>query len=191
MAETVQLVAMERVDGMGNACADGSYVRFVLLDNDAKRQTFKTSIGAAETLVHEIDGILGRSASKGNTEPVGYVTREAIDEVAAGRVGNHLFPAGTLQPENEVAVYAHPPSATTISDEQLLERLLHAHDFILGTMAAPSNKLNSPEWHKAVADAKSAIYDAMQFLEAARIRPIEADKPPYLSREYYDQWSTE
>ena len=45
-------------------------------------------------------------------EPVGFVTEDALAEVAAGRIGNHIFPAGTLRPENEVPVYRHPAPST-------------------------------------------------------------------------------
>ena len=172
MAETVQLVAMERVDGMGNACASGSYVRFILIDNDAKRQTFKTSIGAAETLVHEIDGILGRSASKGNAEPVGYVSAHGLIELATGFVTSIVAKEVADKSYNH-PLYDHPPSATTINDEQVEAAFAKALD--QATSVAETNRLLALK----------------HSLAPARIRPSEADNPPYLSREYYDQWSTE
>lgn len=56
-----------------------------------------------------IDALVRRSSDE-QAEVVGYVTRDAVEEVAAGRLGNYLAPKGTYRPENEVPVYTSPPA---------------------------------------------------------------------------------
>jgi len=40
-------------------------------------------------------------------EPIGFITRDSISELAAGRV-DYIWPAGSLRPENEVPVFTDP-----------------------------------------------------------------------------------
>ena len=65
--------------------------------------------GVEKTLAAAADRLasLVSPPKAGAGEPVGYVTRYDLNEVAQGRIGGNIYPAGTLRPENEIPLYAN------------------------------------------------------------------------------------
>lgn len=78
---------------------DDSYRWFVSIEHAkaAAQSDYETRIRSALVDVPAVE-----------SEPVGYTTEWHLNEVRNGRIGN-IAPAGTMRPENEVPVYAHPP----------------------------------------------------------------------------------
>lgn len=86
-------------------------------------------------------------------EAVGYITPDDIAELKEGRIGGHVYPKGTLRPENEIAVFATPPAPQPIGSGDILESCAA----LLEVFAEDAQKRNdTATWSTAAVMAENA-----------------------------------
>lgn len=83
--------------------ADG----WILYDSELRARDYKVKTGC---LMQPLYSTPPAAPVDRKAEPVGYVSKYGLDEVAEGRMA-HIAPAGTFRPENEIPLFSTPPAA--------------------------------------------------------------------------------
>lgn len=115
--------------------------------------------------------LAARSASKGGAEPVATITELGEVMVPSPSGFKAMFDRMPKAPHGgikSIEVYAHPPSPTTISDEQVSTPDLQQR--LVTALYGPNVRRSD-----TVEELTDALIAVTATLRAARIRPSEAD----------------